>query len=92
MKSREDGFSIEKHNSSITYYEERDQCYQQLWYPHQDIIESIVRVQFFEKGLEIFLVVAVISIPVMLFVKPFVLRYKAARGEVCLFSIKSPTL
>ena len=31
--------------------------------------------------LEIFLGIAVISIPVMLLVKPFVLRHKAARGE-----------
>uniref|UniRef100_A0A914BYS9 V-type proton ATPase subunit a n=1 Tax=Acrobeloides nanus TaxID=290746 RepID=A0A914BYS9_9BILA len=67
MKAREDSFGTTYPNG--TFVESENQCYQQLWYPHQDIIEKI------------FLFIAVISIPVMLFVKPFVLRYKHARGE-----------
>uniref|UniRef100_A0A914EDI9 V-type proton ATPase subunit a n=1 Tax=Acrobeloides nanus TaxID=290746 RepID=A0A914EDI9_9BILA len=66
MKTREDSFGTFQNG---TFVESPNLCYQQLWYPHQDIIEKI------------FLGIAVISIPVMLLVKPFVLRYKNARGE-----------
>ncbi|CAI4232521.1 unnamed protein product [Auanema sp. JU1783] len=49
-------------------YEMYDQCFQQLWYPNQGTIELIL------------LGVALLSIPVMLLVKPFYLRSRAKRG------------
>ncbi|VDD92285.1 unnamed protein product [Enterobius vermicularis] len=48
---------------------ELDQCYLQQWYPHQSMVETI------------FLIIAVISIPVMLLVKPILLKIQAARGK-----------
>jgi V-type H+-transporting ATPase subunit a len=62
MKSREKGF-VDKNGKTL------DQCHQQLWYPHQDVIET---------G---FLLVAVLSIPVMLFVKPLIQKWKVSKGQ-----------
>uniref|UniRef100_A0A914XXB9 V-type proton ATPase subunit a n=1 Tax=Panagrolaimus superbus TaxID=310955 RepID=A0A914XXB9_9BILA len=44
-------------------------CNQQLWYPNQDKIETV------------FLLVAVLSIPVMLFVKPLLQKWKVSKGQ-----------
>lgn len=48
---------------------EAENCYLAFWYPGQQIIETI------------FIVVAVLCIPLMLFVKPVFLWWKARRGE-----------
>jgi len=72
MKSRKEGYTSIISNCTsgptVDCHAQLDQCDQQLWYPHQDIIEKI------------FLFVAVLAIPVMLLVKPFVLRSRHNRG------------
>ncbi|CAD5211855.1 unnamed protein product [Bursaphelenchus okinawaensis] len=50
-------------------YDEYAQCSVRQWYPGQAVLESV------------FLVIAVICIPIMLFVKPFLLRRKVQNGE-----------
>ncbi|VDM83577.1 unnamed protein product [Strongylus vulgaris] len=49
-------------------YDVYDQCYLQQWYPNQALIE------------EILLLLAVVSIPIMLLVKPFYIRWRHNRG------------
>uniref|UniRef100_A0A7E4ZT50 V-type proton ATPase subunit a n=1 Tax=Panagrellus redivivus TaxID=6233 RepID=A0A7E4ZT50_PANRE len=66
VKSRTEGFVIEYKNGS---WSDVDQCHQQQWYPHQGTIEKI------------FLLVAVLCIPIMLLVKPFYQRALVARGQ-----------
>ncbi|KAI6226224.1 V-type proton ATPase subunit a [Aphelenchoides fujianensis] len=51
------------------HYHELTQCYLGLWYPGQSFVEKA------------FLGIAVLCIPVMLFVKPTYLWWKASRGE-----------
>jgi len=70
MKERESGFTAEQSllpDGSI--YKTYTQCHLTYWYPGQGIIEKL------------FLLVAVLSIPVMLLVKPILLWRKAKRGE-----------
>ncbi|KAJ1373575.1 hypothetical protein KIN20_036014 [Parelaphostrongylus tenuis] len=78
MKARDPGFvhnvngskakeSVVINNKTYTY-DVYDQCYLQQWYPGQGDVEMIL------------LVLAVISIPIMLLVKPFYLRYLHNRG------------
>jgi V-type H+-transporting ATPase subunit a len=62
MKSRKKGFVD---GDGVTL----DQCHQQLWYPHQDIIELA------------FILIAVFSIPVMLLVKPLIQKWKVSKGQ-----------
>uniref|UniRef100_A0A0N5AQS7 V-type proton ATPase subunit a n=1 Tax=Syphacia muris TaxID=451379 RepID=A0A0N5AQS7_9BILA len=56
---------VQKNDTST----ELDQCYLQQWYPHQSLVEMIL------------LVLAVVSIPVMLLVKPIILKIRASRGQ-----------
>ncbi|KAI1727422.1 v-type ATPase subunit family domain-containing protein [Ditylenchus destructor] len=66
FKSREPGMA---HQNDRKEWEENDQCFLQLWYPNQDTVEAI------------FITIAVLCIPVMLFVKPLYMWWKARRGE-----------
>ncbi|CAD6196647.1 unnamed protein product [Caenorhabditis auriculariae] len=76
MKSRDPQFIINYGTGSknvtidgkVYLYDDTDQCYLQQWYPQQGLVEKIL------------LLVAVISIPVMLFVKPFYIRWRHSRG------------
>jgi len=68
MKPRMAGFVHPDANNS-TLLLENEQCYLQLWYPHQDVVEMI------------FICVAVACIPVMLLVKPLILWSRARKGE-----------
>ncbi|ETN72143.1 hypothetical protein NECAME_19008, partial [Necator americanus] len=78
LKGRDPGFvqhvnsinataSVIINNKNYTY-DVYDQCYLQQWYPGQGLIE------------EILLLLAVVSIPIMLFVKPFYIRWRHSRG------------
>uniref|UniRef100_A0A1I8APV2 V-type proton ATPase subunit a n=1 Tax=Steinernema glaseri TaxID=37863 RepID=A0A1I8APV2_9BILA len=53
----------------VPHGSDMEACYLQLWYPNQDIVEKVL------------VVVAVICIPIMLFVKPFYQRFQASRGH-----------
>jgi len=71
MKSRESGFDIWVNATDINpnpHYEQLDQCHLQQWYPGQGMAEMIL------------LFIAVICIPIMLFVKPCYQRNRAAKG------------
>uniref|UniRef100_A0A1I7WRL7 V-type proton ATPase subunit a n=1 Tax=Heterorhabditis bacteriophora TaxID=37862 RepID=A0A1I7WRL7_HETBA len=81
MKSRTPGFAIVNaanatdtvhlviNGVSKTFkYKVQDQCYLQQWYPHEMLTEQIL------------LGLAVLSIPIMLFVKPFYMKWRYSRG------------
>ena len=55
-------------NGKPVTYTDYDQCYLQQWYPNQSLVEVIL------------LLIAVISVPVMLLVKPFYIRWRHGRG------------
>uniref|UniRef100_A0A9J2Q1U1 V-type proton ATPase subunit a n=1 Tax=Ascaris lumbricoides TaxID=6252 RepID=A0A9J2Q1U1_ASCLU len=68
LKSRKAGFVDNNKPDESGNTVELDQCHLQQWYPNQALIE------------EVFLIVAVVSIPVMLLVKPIILKIQASRG------------
>lgn len=55
-------------NGQNVTYTINDQCYLQQWYPNQSLVELIL------------LLIAVVSVPVMLLVKPFYIRWRHSRG------------
>uniref|UniRef100_A0A915DXA4 V-type proton ATPase subunit a n=1 Tax=Ditylenchus dipsaci TaxID=166011 RepID=A0A915DXA4_9BILA len=57
------------HQDDKKHWEENDQCYLQLWYPNQDKVEAA------------FILIAVACIPVMLFVKPAIMWFRARNGQ-----------
>ncbi|CAD5215997.1 unnamed protein product [Bursaphelenchus xylophilus] len=69
MKQGGEGFVEQTSLNPGNNYTEYDQCSVRQWYPGQASIETV------------FLVIAVLCIPVMLFVKPFLLLRKVKRGE-----------
>ncbi|VDM44885.1 unnamed protein product [Toxocara canis] len=69
MKSRLEGFVENNKPDEFNKTVELDQCYLQQWYPNQALIEQI------------FLILAVVSVPVMLLVKPIILCVQSSRGK-----------
>ncbi|WKX98049.1 hypothetical protein Q1695_013609 [Nippostrongylus brasiliensis] len=79
LKARDPGFVTNVNGVNVTdsviidgknyTYQVYDQCYLQQWYPGQVLVEQIL------------LLLAVISIPTMLLVKPFYIRYLHNRGR-----------
>uniref|UniRef100_A0A1I7T9E3 V-type proton ATPase subunit a n=1 Tax=Caenorhabditis tropicalis TaxID=1561998 RepID=A0A1I7T9E3_9PELO len=55
-------------NGKNVTYTPNDQCYLQQWYPNQTFVEMIL------------ILIAVVSVPVMLFVKPFYIKWRHGRG------------
>ncbi|CAI5441629.1 unnamed protein product [Caenorhabditis angaria] len=78
VKSRDPGFVTNLNNGNGTdsvivngqnvTYTVIDQCYLQQWYPNESLVEVIL------------LLIAVISVPVMLFVKPFYFKWRHGKG------------
>ncbi|CAP23708.1 Protein CBR-VHA-6 [Caenorhabditis briggsae] len=79
VKSRDPTFAFDINNGKGKYnatlddgtkytYTDYDQCYLQQWYPNQSLVEIIL------------LLIAVVSVPVMLLVKPFYIRWRHSRG------------
>ncbi|CAB3404697.1 unnamed protein product [Caenorhabditis bovis] len=76
VKSRDQGFVTDLYNGTGSVivngknvtYNVIDQCYLQQWYPSQSLVEIIL------------LLIAVISVPIMLLVKPFYYRWRHSRG------------
>ncbi|KAI6218255.1 V-type proton ATPase subunit a [Aphelenchoides besseyi] len=75
MTARKQGFVAEKVLNPDEKYTEFDQCYLGFWYPGE-----ISRLSDFGMIEKAFLLIAVLCIPVMLFVKPILLWRKAKRG------------
>uniref|UniRef100_A0A8R1HVP5 V-type proton ATPase subunit a n=1 Tax=Caenorhabditis japonica TaxID=281687 RepID=A0A8R1HVP5_CAEJA len=77
VKTRSPGFADHVNNGGKEWvtvdgknvtYTVFDQCYLQQWYPNQSLVEVIL------------LLIAVFSVPVMLLVKPFYIRWRHSRG------------
>jgi V-type H+-transporting ATPase subunit a len=83
LKSRESGFDrLVTGDDAPPHYEQLEQCHLQQWYPNQ-VHHALHRSRtFLIQGMieMVLLFIAVICIPIMLLVKPFYQRYRAARG------------